>query len=116
MSTSSPGTGNLDLKKRVNDLEKNEKHFIEVRTTVTRVASIAPNEARYINVDIPVLDGYEPVIGFYRTNTVSSEIIPYILSTVPQGSILQFGIRNFGTNTYTNFEINAYVVYQKENE
>lgn len=107
MSVSSPGTGIL----KVNE---NTENGIKIQLVLKHVDILAAGTGHYVNVDVPELDGYVPILGMYRTNSAHSNILPYLCVAEPQGNIIQLGITNVGNRDYSNFNVYVYILYQKK--
>lgn len=88
---------------------------IAVRYVVSDAMDIQANASVTYRIAVPNVDGYRPILGFYDSNSASSNIIPYKASMIliSSNNTLSLSVRNIADRVVHNVTISANIMYVK---
>lgn len=112
------GGTSLYYENKINDLNNElSKDTSVLRYIKETISSVEADSSSYVRVNVPIVDGYVPLLGLYSSNDVSSSIIPFISSNlITQEGKLTIGIRNISSNVIANVTVNIIILYIKSQE
>lgn len=89
-------------------------NHIMIRSVNSTVYSLPPHGHAEIKINIPNVDGYKALIGFYSGNSVNTSILPFTTSNIPNsdGNLI-FGAYNTANETMGNVIFVVNILYVK---